>query len=110
MRDKIDELESGAVGQMNMFNMNEAAVADGDDGKQDKLVKKLKSRELELKSIKSDLLEKKNLFSKAELKNVKLDAKLREATTGLVDSENKVTLLTNRTKELEIEKEMLVQR
>lgn len=54
------------------------------------------------------MLEKKNLLSKGELKLVKLDAKLREAMTGLADSENKVTLLTNRTKELDIEKEMLM--
>ena len=107
MRDKIDELESGALGQMNMFNMNEAADSEN-SAKKDKVQKKLKQKDVEVKELKSELLEKKNLLSKAELKHVKLEAKLREATTGLADSENKVTLLTNRTKELEIEKEMLV--
>ena len=41
MRDKIDELESGALGQMNMFNMNEAADSEN-SAKKDKVQKKLK--------------------------------------------------------------------
>ena len=49
MRDKIDELESGAIGQMNMFNVNEAAVESGDSVKRDRLSKKVKAQDLELK-------------------------------------------------------------
>ena len=110
MRDKIDQLES------NPHNVNIApvglfdAAADGSatPDQVDKLAKKLRSRETDLKQLKSDLLDKKNSLQKAELKLVKLEASVRDANTNLAEAQDKVTLLTNRSKELEIEKEMLI--
>ena len=73
----------------------------------DKLTKKLKSRELELKQVKSDLLSKKNQISKAELKQVKMEAEIREAQTQLTECTEKLNYTTSRLKELQIEKDML---
>ena len=111
MRDKIDQLESnnqfGIAAGPNMFNL-EAAAENFSPEKQEKVAKKLRAKEHELKQLKSDSLEQKNKLAKAELKQVKLEAQLREATTSLSEAQNQVTLLTNRGKELELEKQMLI--
>ena len=60
--------------------------------------------------MKSDLVAAKNKVSKAELKQVKLDAQIREASTKLTEEGDKLHLAQNRAKELEIEKEMLLAR
>ena len=110
MRDKIDQLESNphnvSIAPVGLFD----AAADGSatPDQVDKLAKKLRSRETDLKQLKSDLLDKKNSLQKAELKLVKLEASVRDANTNLAEAQDKVTLLTNRSKELEIEKEMLI--
>ena len=86
-----------------MFNA-EAGADNFSPEKQEKISKKLRAKEHELKQLKSDSLEQKNKLAKAELKQVKLEAQVREATTNLSEAQNQVTLLTNRTKELELEK------
>ena len=68
MRDKIDQLESNPhIAPVGLFD----AAADGSPANPDqveKLAKKLRQRDTDLKSLKSDLLDKKNLLQKAELK------------------------------------------
>ena len=57
MRDKIDALESAnVVPSANMFNLEAVSGAEMTE----KLAKKLRTKDLELKQLKSDLMEKKS--------------------------------------------------
>ena len=115
MRDKIDQLESNnpvGIAPGGMFSeAGDDKMAEADmPAKLDKLRRKLKTKETEAKQLKSDLLDSKNKLSKVELKLVKVEAQLREAKSGQTEESDKANLLQNRIKELEIEKEMLLQR
>ena len=82
MRDKIDQLESVNVVSGQLFNENIEGgnLGDGESAKKlDKLSKKVKAKDVECKQLKSDLLDKKNALSKADLKIVKLEAAARAA-------------------------------
>lgn len=110
MRDKIDQLESAnVVAPVGLFN---PATSDPSELSEqvEKLSRKLKVRDIEAKQAKSDLVAAKNKVSKAELKQVKLDAKIREAATKLTETQDMLHVAQNRAKELEIEKEMLLAR
>ena len=71
MRDKIDQLESqtnlgGAmIAPVGLFD---AAAVQPSPEQAQKMAKKIRSKEVELKSVKSELLDKKNALQKAELK------------------------------------------
>ena len=85
-----------------LFNAD-AAGADSDPKAQksiEKLTRKLKHKETELKQVKSDLLSKKNQVSKAELAQVKMDAEIRETQTKLTECTEKLNYTTSRLKEL----------
>jgi predicted nucleic acid-binding Zn-ribbon protein len=85
MRDRIDQLESANVVPGVLFDMD---GADSSELKKqvDKLMRKTKSKESELKQAKSDLVATKNKLSKDELKHVKMEAQIREAATNLTEA------------------------
>lgn len=111
MREMIEQLENDKVGQ------NEVATVlpEGGNNEQDgikhikkKYSKKIKEKELEIKTLLGKLESLKDEAHRARQVETQLDQRLRESNITLQETEEHVKYLSQRLKEVELERDLIL--
>ena len=110
MRDRIEELENTCGMMQGDISHTSQEKSEQTKKQLEKLQKRIKTKDFDVKKLNSDLVDQKNEVAKNQIKIVELEAQLRDAHTQIGDSHERHNLLQSRLKEVEIEKEVILVR